>query len=215
MYRFFAIILLVLGTSLLASATLPILGYEVFKKPKFSRSLISPVPQEEIPRRGPLDLTKASNWFKADVETGGTIPSSIEYYTLSIPKLKIERATVKIGGEDLSESLIHYKGTASPGRSGNAVIFGHSVLPQFFDPKNYLTIFSTLPNLKIGDLVIIDYDGITYKFVIKEMFEVAPSEIEVLHQYYNSPHLTLITCVPPGTYLRRLVVRAELVPPEI
>lgn len=139
----------------------------------------------------------------------------MKYYTLSIPRLSIDRATVKIGGEDLSKNLIHYKGTALPGKTGNAVIFGHSVLPQLFNPKNYLTIFSTLPKLEEGDKVIVEYDGVTYTYRIAEMFEVPPTATEVLRQYHDGSHITLITCVPPGTYLRRLVVRADLIPLEI
>lgn len=212
MLKVFASFLLILGLFLIGNAVLPIVGYEFLKKPE--RKLLSPLGEGEVLGKrinSPLagDLTKASNWFVGNPYLLET-PSSIRYYTLSIPKLKIDRATVEIGGEDLSESLIHYKGTANPGSVGNAVIFGHSTLPQFFNPKNYLSIFSTLPNLEVNDEILIDYDGISYKFIVREKFEVKPHEVEVLRQYHDGPHLTLITCVPPGTYLKRLVVRADL-----
>ena len=109
------------------------------------------------------------------------------------------------------ESLIQYPGTALPGQYGNPVVFGHSVLPQFFNPQNYKTIFSTLPTLKEGDEILIDFDGITYRYEVVSLHEVLPENVSVLEQRYNTEYLTLITCVPPGTYLRRLVVTARLV----
>lgn len=216
-----AIFLLVIGVVLVSNVAWPILEYEFVKRPKLrSAQLLSPIsPKEESDVLGeksslPGNLTRASNWFE------GYLPeeretSSVRYYTLSIPSLKIDKARVEIGGEDLSKNLIHYKGTSVPGKAGNAVIFGHSVLPQFFNPKNYLTIFSTLPTIKNGAKITLDYDGVTYRYEVSELFEVPPTAVEVLRQYHDGPHLTLVTCVPPGTYLRRLVVRADLLPPEI
>jgi sortase A len=130
--------------------------------------------------------------------------------------LGIKKATIAIGGEDLSESLIQYPGTALPGKNGNAVIFGHSILPQFYDPEDYLSIFSTLPTLDEGDEIQLDYDGVVYKYIVENMFEVLPSDIEVLEQDRSDSFLTLVTCVPPGHPLKpkRLVVRARIVPIE-
>jgi sortase A len=107
--------------------------------------------------------------------------------------------------------MVHYLGTALPGQLGNAVIFCHSVLPQFFNPRNYKTICSTLPMLKKGDRVIVNFDGIEYQYRVYEMLEVGPDDVTVLEQHHDNSYLSMITCVPPGTYLRRLIVRAELV----
>jgi sortase A len=111
---------------------------------------------------------------------------------------------------DLKKSLIQYPQTALPGQLGNAVVFGHSVLPQFFNPKSYLTIFSTLYKLKQGDEIIINFDKSTYKYIIEEMYEIQPTDFSVLEQRFDNKNLTLITCSPPGTYLRRLVIKAQL-----
>jgi len=161
-----------------------------------------------------VDYTQASNWFQG-VNKNDFISSKIEYYTISIPKLKIESATVAIGGEDLSSHLIQYPGTALPGKHGNSAIFGHSILPIFYDPKNYLAIFSLLPTLKKGDDIYINYDGISYVYRVESMFEVLPTDIQVLDQDSTDSFLTLVTCVPPGDpgQPRRLVVRARVVPP--
>ncbi len=161
-----------------------------------------------------VDYTKASNWFVGGLPKEAFTASNIGYYTLSIPKLRIENATVAIGGEDLAQHLIQYPGTALPGKLGNAVIFGHSILPLFYNPKSYLAIFSLLPTLEKGDEIIISYDGVTYKYAVESMFEVTPTDIQVLDQNKSDSFLTLVTCVPPGDprKLKRLIVRARIVP---
>ncbi len=57
---------------------------------------------------------------------------------------------------------------------------------------------------------MINFDGITYKYIVYDYFEVKPEEIDILEQRYNQKDLTLVTCVPPGTYWRRGLVKARL-----
>jgi sortase A len=162
------------------------------------------------------DFTQLSNWFV----TGSGITNApgimvgdngAGTYQISIPKLKVDNAIVTVGSLDLKKSLIQYPQTALPGQLGSPVIFGHSVLPQFFNPKSYLTIFSTLYKLKTGDEIFIDYDNIRYRYLVEEMYEVSPNDLSVLEQRFDGRYLTLITCSPPGTYLRRLIIKARIV----
>lgn len=159
------------------------------------------------------DYTQLSNWFVDDYNVPDQLISlnnSQSSYFLTIPKLNIKDAVVSLGSMDLKKSLVQYPQTALPGQLGNTVIFGHSVLPQFFSPKNYLTIFSTLYKLKQGDEIILQYDRSVYKYIVEEMFEVKPTNLSVLEQRFDDKNLTLITCSPPGTYLRRLIIKARL-----
>lgn len=217
------VVLMAVGFYLLASAALPIVSYQLFVSPRFRQvEFIKPVAGDVLLAQPaetftPMVLGEEESaafldidqWFPAAPKIEGRV-TKITHYTLSIPRLKIENAVVEIGGLDIKKKLIQYPGTANPGQPGNAVIFGHSVLPQFFNPKNYLTIFSTLPMLKSGDEILVNFDGVVYKYQVEQMIEVSPDDISVLEQRYNDSYLTLITCVPPGTYLRRLVVRARL-----
>jgi sortase A len=208
-----AIISGISGIIILAGVLAPILFYEA-SPIKGNPDIVSPLPEKEVKGSvGEIDYTKASNWFVGGARSEDFNNEKISFYTLSIPKLKIENATVAIGGEDLSKSLIQYPGTATPGKRGNSVIFGHSILPIFFNPKDYISIFSTLPTLKKGDEININYDGISYKFRVEDMFEVAPTDIQVLEQNSADSFLTLVTCVPPGDprKTRRLIVRARVV----
>ncbi len=154
------------------------------------------------------DFTNANAWFPTSPQKNVVTP--VNAYTLSIPKLKIADAKVVIAGDDLNQSLVHYGGTAVPGEYGNTVIFGHSTLPQFFNPKNYKTVFSTLPSMKEGDEIDITYDGVSYTYSVTELTVSDPSDLSALEQKFDDSYLTLITCVPPGTYWQRLHVKATL-----
>ncbi len=228
-------ILITFGSLLIANVAWPIIQYQLFVSPSISKSqlvtpininktafysptndsaksnLNNPLPQAQSQE---VDYTKVSNWFPA-AQGGANSNSLIDHYRLSIPKVDIEDAIVQIGGEDLSNNLIQYPGTADPGGLGSPVIFGHSILRQFYNPskdnpKRYMSIFSKIMTLKNGDEIIIDYDGITYTYIVQDKFEVKPTDVHILEQRYNNRQLKLVTCVPEGTYLRRGVLTAYL-----
>ena len=211
--RIIAVLCGTAGFAILAYVFFPILAYEV-NSPRYA-TYLSPVPDEQLPvASSGTDFTRLSNWFEKPPEFAESYQPTALYYTITIPKLRIKNAMVSIGGEDLTQNLIQYPGTAVPGKLGNAVIFGHSILPRFYNPKDYLSIFSTLDNLKKGDEIYIDYDGVHYTFIMEDKFEVSPSDIQILEQNPGDAFLTLVTCSPPGHPLkpRRLIIRARIVP---
>jgi len=207
--KIFASFFLFSGLLLLFSAVFPIIQFQLEYSTKFNQ-ILNPLSTQFYNRDA--DYTQLSNWFVTDSESvsSPSLTSSFSTYYLSIPKLKIDQASVIFGSTDLKKSLIQYPKTALPGQYGSPVIFGHSVLPQFFNPKSYITIFSTLYKLKQGDEIYVDYDHIRYKYVVSEMFEVQPTDLSVLEQRFDGRYLTLVTCSPPGTYLRRLIIKAQI-----
>ena len=216
--KYLSLIFLFSGLLLLAFVTIPIIKFQLQYSANL-KQIINPLSLKSYNQNYSVlgdntDYTQLSNWFTNDSAAGSgshlTTNDNGAKYFLTIPKLGIKDATVIIGSSDLKSSLIQYPQTALPGQLGNTVVFGHSVLPQFFNPKSYLSIFATLHTLKIGDEIILNYDGSEYKYIISEMFEVKADDFSVLEQKYNDKTLSLITCSPPGTYLRRLVVRAEI-----
>ncbi|MEI8232544.1 MAG: sortase [bacterium] len=229
----FSLMLITLGVATFTTVAYPLVNYQLTLAPGFQKStlisplivapvvssdLVAPAVKKAMAMDKPtfvdevvntsFDYTNASNWFAGAPTTKEA--SVYAVYTLSIPKLGIDRAVVRSDHTDLKQSLIQYQGTALPGNLGNTVIFGHSVLPQFFNPQNYLTIFSTLHKLKLGDTMEIAADGATFTYKISEMYEAAPDDLSPLAQVYNGRYLTLITCTPPGTYLRRLIIKAYI-----
>jgi len=212
------------GIVILVGVIYPILSYESNYSKNYTK-LISPIEGTKDKVQGVItstvtnntvDYTQASNWFPGGATKDDFSNSKVDFYTVTIPKLRIEAASVAIGGEDLSKSLIQYPGTALPGKRGNSVIFGHSILPIFYNPKNYISIFSLLPNLRKGDSIFVNYDGVAYTYKIETMFEVLPTDLQVLDQDSTDSFLTLVTCVPPGDPgdPKRLIVRARVVPPR-
>lgn len=225
-FRISALISGISGIVILIGVIYPIVSYESTYSQNFSQ-FISPVSDpsninatsNNVKGTGTtqtVDYTQASNWFTGGAAKSDFVSSKVEYYTIDIPKLKITSAAVAIGGEDLSKHLIQYPGTALPGKRGNSVIFGHSILPLFYNPKNYISIFSMLPSLRKGDEINVSYDGISYKYRVENMFEVMPTDIQVLDQDSSDSFLTLVTCVPPGdpSNPKRLIVRARVVLPD-
>ncbi len=156
------------------------------------------------------DTTDSNTWFPTKPQK--KVSAQVNSYTLSIPSLHLSDASVIIAGDDLSKSLIHYGGTGIPGDYGNTVIFGHSTLPQFFrGTKEYKSIFATLPTIKIGEEIHVTYDGVKYAYKVFEKVVVEPTDLSPLEQRFDDSYITLVTCVPPGTYLYRLNVKAKLV----
>ena len=221
--RIAALICGISGVVILVGVIYPIVSYSSNYSKNYTQ-LISPVSETTSKVQGVItdtangnvDYTQASTWFTGGADKTDFSSSKVDYYTISVPKLKIVDAIVAIGGEDLSQHIIQYPGTALPGKRGNAVLFGHSILPIFYNPQNYLAIFSLLPNLKSGDEINVSYDGILYVYNVETMFEVLPTDIQVLDQDSSDSFLTLVTCVPPGhpSTPKRLIVRARVVPPQ-
>ncbi len=238
------VLFIAVGLFLVGNAVLPILTYYIQSTPLAQAArLTSPIPEDQVLDVTPvviahaalpeqpaqvapkildaqLDFTNLSNWFSPEIVAKlEDEQSESEFYTVDIPSLKIENAKVAIGGTDLNESLIAYPGTALPGELGSPVIFGHSVLRQFYypsekNPRRYTSIFSYIMTLKKGDHIIVTHNNITYTYLVTDKTEVKPEDVYILSQRHDSRQLKLVTCVPEGTYLRRGVVTAQLVPPE-
>jgi sortase A len=216
--RIFPLALLVTGIITLASVIFPVgysyLRYFLFRPP----ALLDPLATSGVPGSyvvnilgvATTDYTAPANWF-SPAPVSPPVQTTVKYFTLTVPRLKLLDVPVEINGTDLKKNAIHYPGTALPGTLGNAVVFGHSALPQFYRAGNPLTIFNPLPDAKVGDRIVVNFDGVTYRYEIKNTAEVPPTEIEVLAQRFDRYELTLITCVPLGTYWHRFVARAELV----
>ena len=90
------------------------------------------------------------------------------------------------------------------------MIFGHSTLPQLFNPKNYKTIFANAYLLKENDLIYATVENITYKYRVYNISVVDPKDTSIFTQDLNDSYITLVTCTPPGTIWKRLIIKARL-----
>ncbi|XLQ19670.1 MAG: sortase [Candidatus Moraniibacteriota bacterium] len=115
--------------------------------------------------------------------------------------------------EDLNDGVIHYPGTAMPGRRGNMYVAGHSS-NYIWSKGIYDNIFKNLNDLTDGDEIIVktkQQNGkeINYKYVVTLNEEVAPDDSRIFADT-QSQELTLTTCWPLGTNARRIMVKAQL-----
>jgi sortase A len=156
-----------------------------------------------------VDYNNADNWFPNFKRQSNT-KQQVTTYSLSIPKLNIVNAVVSTVDNDLASHLVNYGGTAIPGEKGNAVVFGHSTLPQLYDAKSYKTVFTYLYELSPGDEIIVNVGKSTYKYQVQNITVVDPENTSILEQSFDDSYLTLVTCTPPGTTWKRLVVKTKV-----
>ena len=129
-----------------------------------------------------------------------------EFGSLEIPNIDVKN--VLYHGETLSilkYGFGHHTGTYFPGEGGTVIIAGHNSRSQFYN----------LPNIKIGDEIIIktNYGIFTYKVDRTEIIEasVLGHNLKVRN---DKEELMLYTCYPvttPGYKNKRFVVYAYLV----
>src|SRR4030095_4689134 len=117
-----------------------------------------------------------------------------------------DQTTVNEGNfqKALQHGVVHYPNTALPGQQGNVVIFGHSS-GQWWAPGDYKFIFSLLDKMSVNDEIVLDYKGMRYIYKVTSTQVVSPDTVSVLNQPPNEHALTLITCTPVGTNLKRLI----------
>lgn len=109
--------------------------------------------------------------------------------------------------DSLKDGVVHYPGTAEPGQHGNVVITGHSSY-FIWDPGNFKDVFALLHEVAIGDDVVVYHNQVKYVYRVYETQVVMPDKVDILTQQ-GGDILTLITCTPVGTNLKRLVVIAK------
>jgi len=139
--------------------------------------------------------------------------------SMKIPVLNIEApitwrvnnvpADVSLG---LESGLIHINGTALPGEKGNIYVTGHSS-NYIWAKGGYNSVFATLDQLIIGDSIYIKFNNETYVYKVSSQRVVVATDLSVLAQTDQSK-LTLVTCWPIGTSLKRLVVEAKQIDPD-
>lgn len=142
-----------------------------------------------------------------------TIPEGTR---LVIPKISVDAPIIFMQSssnqdilETIKEGIAHYAGTAMPGRIGNMFVTGHSSFYWWRDGK-YNQIFALLNRLSANDLVYVYHNGGMYVYKVRDSIVVKPSQTEVLNPT-STPTLSIMTCTPIGTNLKRLIVRADLI----
>lgn len=210
----------VVGAILFSYTFFPIISWQVYFAPVFaSQKIQAPIPNGTVLSPTNIsdliasatnlistDYTNAYNWYPG-AEHGN---SQITTYKISIPKLGIRNAVVTNADSDLTKHLVQFNEDTFPPKVGNSIIFGHSTLPQLYDPNSYKTIFANAYKLTAGDEIIVQTNNKQYGYKIDNVTVVEPTDTTVLAQNFSDSFLTIITCTPPGTIWKRLVIKARL-----
>ena len=114
----------------------------------------------------------------------------------------------------LQFGVAHARGTAVPGstnaQNNNVFLFAHSAINPI-EARRYNSVFYLLRKLEKGDRVVTYYNGKRFDYVVFEKKVVEADDVRYLTDNSEEPILTLQTCDPPGSSLRRLIVTARLV----
>lgn len=143
---------------------------------------------------------------------------------LIIPKINVE-VPVDYAIANLNESTIqdslrdgatHYPlpgANATPGQNGNTVILGHSS-NDIFNQGAYKFVFVLLDRLQVGDVYYLHYNGTRYIYRVTETRVIDPTDVKALQIGSEKAMSTLVTCTPPGTALKRLLIYGEQISPD-
>ena len=136
-------------------------------------------------------------------------------FSIVIPKIganakvqsNIDAADENIYLDALNKGVAQALGTAFPGEGGHIFLFAHST-DYFWNVGSYNAIFYLLYKLGKGDEVNLFYKGQRYVYRVIGSEVVDPSQVQYLTRKTNREFLTLQTCWPPGTTLKRLLIFA-------
>lgn len=197
---------------------------QIFPTPTPSLSLgASPIPTQIIDKRRfvvtPSPTPFVQTTFFGQLTGGDKVeilsPVSSQF-GLVIPKIGANAPVlpnVDAGRSDvylaaLQKGVAHAFGTVFPGVTGNIFLFAHST-DSFWNVGRYNAIFFLLKELENGDEVDIFYKGRRYIYRVVNKLIVDPSEVRYLTETTPYEQLTLQTCWPPGTTLKRLIILAR------
>jgi len=111
----------------------------------------------------------------------------------------------------LTKGVAHANGTPLPGERGISFLFSHSSA-SILMANTYNSVFFLLSKLDVGDVIFIYRDGVKTQFTVEKIQIVNSNQVEYLNQDADEPKLILMTCWPPGTDFKRLLVFATKTP---
>jgi LPXTG-site transpeptidase (sortase) family protein len=175
----------------------------------FNEVIIAPFIQpSRAAASGPLIV---SNTISANATPQVIIPKINVEIPVDYSQTSIDEATLQKG---LENGVVHYPTTVLPGQNGNSAFFGHSS-NNIFNKGKYKFAFVLLHELQNGDTFYLTYSGKVYVYKVISKTVVDPSQVGVLGPVAGqAATATLITCDPPGTNLRRLVVVGQQISPD-
>ena len=110
----------------------------------------------------------------------------------------------------LTKGIAHAQWTAYPGELGNVFLFSHSSV-NFYEAQRYNSVFYLLDKMEKGDEIDLYLNGNKFRYLVTDKKTVDASEVKYLSGDPSKKTVTLMTCWPPGTTFKRLLVIGEMV----
>lgn len=166
-----------------------------------------PVVQQELIYRTQAKVTtNARTITPVDKEFGIVIPkigANIKVIA------QVDPMTESVYQRALTKGVAHARGTVLPGQTGNTFIFAHSA-GSWYVANQYNAVFYLLYKLSKGDVIDIYYKEKMHTYKVRELKYIDPKEVNYLSPKTDGwKTLTLMTCWPPGTTMKRLIVIAD------
>jgi sortase A len=123
---------------------------------------------------------------------------------------------LKTGGEEAmngGNAWHRFPERGDPVNGGNFIISAHRWLRRNTPQETIKeSPFYNTDQLKVGDSIVVDFEGKRYKYEIYEIFNVKPDQVEIEAPLAESqdPIMTLYTCTLGGAADGRVVIRARL-----
>src|SRR5579859_73475 len=172
------------------------------------------VPQDALPTDTAASSTDAEMHVMPVLPGKPAVTAALPARRVVIPTIGLDSKVIQLGTtldrhgqiawETAPFAVGQHKGLAGPGQNGNMVLSGHISSPSEG------AVFHHLPELKLGEGVIVSTEERQFLYRVIWVQTVTPDQVQVLDPTPD-PTLTLITCVPDGIYSHRLVVTASLV----
>lgn len=165
----------------------PVISVEIQYKLGMHRPLIKPI-------------------AKADEQTFDIVIPKLYISSLVVPNINPYKKEDYL--KALSEGVAHAKGSALPGEDGNVFLFAHST-DSPLNISRYNAVFYLVNKLVKDDEIDLYYFDKEYKYKITDIKIVESKAVEYLQNKTRGKTLTLMTCWPPGTTLKRLLITGK------
>lgn len=150
------------------------------------------------------------------IDNNTIVPANNDF-SIIIPKIGVNSSIIKNVDpinekeylEKLKEGVAHAKGSSTPDEIGNTFIFSHSS-QTVFEAQKYNSVFYLLDKLEINDEFYVIYQSKVYRYKVANKQVANKDQIEYMSPISEDPKVTLMTCWPLGSDLKRLLVEGLL-----
>ena len=202
--RFLGYFLFFIGLTTILVVLTPVIGAELFFRKDKLFNVERTVPKAKV---GFGELGLRENIITPVSTDFGVVIEKINANSLILPNIDPLNETEYT--QALGKGVAHAKGSDFPGSGGNIYLFSHSTDAPW-NLVRFNAVFYLLRELNTGDRVILFYNGRRFDYKVFDKIVVEPEDTGYLTNKYDEEVLTLQTCDPPGTRLKRLIVRAKL-----